>query len=249
MPQKSFIEKTAAKLEFEMKTFEINARFMMQESEEEIRKALMTGASAYATSAQRHTPPSLGLQDIGEVYYNSVEMDHVLEKGQRTGGMRVWYNLRKAIKNPQTHRWKRMFGQWLREGYEYAVVIKSKAKQRKGRWMYIKPLHTRSLVQGYAIEDYRGLMRAAWGIGFMTLTNGKAPPVFTKYFQRRPALHRMTGMGFLYLSADGFTMTIENRAIPSESSFLSGLEISASLASVRSMNDHMTNFFKKQFNL
>ena len=162
--------------------------------------------------------------------------------------MRVWYNLRVAIKNPQTRRWKKMFGQWLREGYEYAVVIHSKAMPRKGRWTYVKPLHTRSLVQKYAIEDYRGLMRSAWGLGFLSFTGGM-PPVFNKYLQRRPAIRRMIPLSDVSLSPDGFTMTIENRAIPSGSSFLSGLDLASSLASVRAMNAHMTKYFQKKFNL
>ena len=244
----SYMEQTAAKLEFQLEEFEVNAKFMLQEMEEECRNVLMAGAAAWATVAQRHTPPSLGQQDITPSFYNSVELDYVPDKGTRLGGMRMWFNLRKAIKNPQTHRWKKMFGAWLREGYEYAVVIKSKAKQRKGRWMYIKPLHTRSQVQGYAIEDYRGLMRAGWGLGFLSMT-GKMPPVFNKYLQRRPVLQRMQGYCGVVADMDEMSISVINGFVDGTQGFMPGLQISSDLAAVSAMNREMRKFFEKKWNL
>ena len=162
--------------------------------------------------------------------------------------MRMYFNLRKAIKNPNTHRWKKMFGQWLREGYEYAVVIKSKAKQRKGRWMYIKPLHTASLVSRYDREDYRGLMRAGWGLGFLSQT-GSVPPVFRKYLQRRPVIERMQGYCGVTLDMDEISATVNNGFVDGTEGFIAGLKISADIASLRAMNREMESHLKKKWDL
>ena len=59
----------AAKLEVSLRTFEANAEFMMGELQEEQEKIVLAGASAYATSAQRHTPPSLGQSKIDPGFY------------------------------------------------------------------------------------------------------------------------------------------------------------------------------------
>lgn len=244
----SFMEKSAVQLKFNLKEFEVNLKYFQDETDEACRKVVMAGAAAWATTAQRHTPPSLGQQDIAPSYYTSVEMDYVPEKGYRSGGMRMYFNLRKAIKNPNTHRWKKMFGAWLRDGYEYAVVIKSKAKQRKGRWMYIKPLHTSSLVSKYAIEDYRGLMRAGWGLGFLSQT-GSVPPVFRKYLQRRPVIERMQGYCGVFLDMDEISATVTNGFVDDSQGFVPGMKISADIAALKAMNREMEKHLEKKWNL
>ena len=244
----SFMEKSAVQLKFELGVFETNLKYFQDETDDASRKVVMAGAAAWATTAQRHTPPSLGQQDISPSFYESVELDYVPEKGTRTGGMRMYFNLRKAIKNPNTHRWKKMFGAWLREGYEYAVVIKSKAKQRKGRWMYIKPLHTSSLVTRYDREDYRGLMRAGWGLGFLSQT-GSVPPVFRKYLQRRPVIERMQGYCGVTLDMDEISATVNNGFVDGTEGFIAGLKISADIASLRAMNREMESHLKKKWDL
>ena len=79
----------AVKLEFSLRTFEANAEFMMGELREEQEKIVLAGASAYATSAQRHTPPSLGQSKIDPTYYEDLEADHVLMKGEKPGERKV----------------------------------------------------------------------------------------------------------------------------------------------------------------
>ena len=260
----SFMEHSAVQLKFRLKEFETNLKYFQDETDEACKKVVMAGAAAWATTAQRHTPPSLGQQDIAPSFYTAVEMDYVPEKGHRSGGMRMVFNLRKAIKNPQTHRWKKMFGQWLREGYEYAVVIKSKARKRKGRWMYIKPLHTGSLVNRYDREDYRGLMRLGWGLGFLAPT-GKMPPVFKKYLQRRPVIQRLQGYCGVTLHMDnvsviannGFneqtqsyvTATVRNGFVDETQGFVAGLRISSDIAALKAMSREMEAHLKKKWNL
>lgn len=245
MPQK-VSSRYAAQLKVELAEFFRNIHEFKDETYGELRKCLVQGAAAYVSVAQRHTPPSLGRQDIESTFYQTLEMDRVLEKNEKTNGLRVIYFLRECVRNPQTHRLKRMFGKLLRQGYEYVVVIHSKSAKRKGRWTYYKECKTISEARKYATEDYRGLFRAAWGLGFTRITGG-VPPVFNRYLQRRPALYKaINTLSQVRLSTDYMEMEITNVPIPDNSAFLPGLDLTSSIASVRSMNKYMTNFFEKQ---
>jgi hypothetical protein len=244
----SFEQVQAVKLKFALDTFKVNSRFMMSEEEAERKKVLMAGASAYATSAQRHTPPALGQQDIPNNFYGTAIMDFVLPKGWKTGGMRVIYPLREVLKNPRTRRLKSMMGKLLRQGYEYVVVIHSSKQQRHGRWTYYKPCTTLDEAKKYATEDYRGLMRTAWGMGFIAET-GKMPPVFKKYLRRRPKLAELQTLSHVRFFPEQNTVEVQNDAIGENEAFLKTTDLVASVAAVRTMNDQMSKFFKRKFDL
>ena len=244
----SFEQVQAAKLKFDLSTFHMKCAYMVEQTEEERRKVLMAGASAYATSAQRHTPPALGQQDIPENFYAFAEMDFVLPKKWRTNGMRIIYPLREVLRNPRTQRLKRMFGKLLREGFEYVVVIHSSKQQRHGRWTYYKPCTTIDEARKYATEDYRGLMRAAWGMGFLPET-GKMPPVFKKYLRRRPKLAGLQNLSHVNFFPERNTVEVVNGAIGENEAFLKTTDLVASVAAVRTMNDQMSKFFKRKFEL
>ena len=243
MPQAAS-SRYAAQLKFELKEFYRNMYDFQHETYAECRKCVITGSAAYASVAQRHTPPALGQQDIPSTYYQALEMDRVLEKGERTGGMRVIYHLRQCVNNPATHRLKHMFGKLLRQGYEYVVVIHSKSAKRKGRWTYYKECRTLEEARKYATEDYRGLFRTAWGLGFMSM-NGKVPPVFNRYLARRPMIRKMFGLSDVNLAPSGTVVEITNKAVPDGSAFLPGLDLTSSIAAVRAMNRYMSDFFEK----
>lgn len=261
MAKNSYIERTAAKLEVDLKEFDVNMKYFEWATYEEMRSVVVAGAAAFATLAATKTPPCLGQQDISPAFYSVLDPPYVLPKGYRTNGMRIFYNLREAIKNPQTKRWKKMFGAWLREGYEYCVVIHSSARQRKGRWTYIKPLHTRSEVAKYVHEDYRGLMRAAWGMGFMNApwllggkhasAGNKMPPPFNKYLKRRPALYRLRRLSTAYMLGDkrNISIVLRNDAIPSTANFIPALMIGGNRAAVRAMNREMSRFNEQKYNI
>ena len=237
--------RAAAQLKFQLEEFILNMNKMKDETYRECRKCVVQGAAAYVSVAQRHTPPSLGRQDIESTFYQSLEMDRVLEKTEHTNGMRVIYNMRKCVRNPQTHRLKRMFGKLLREGYEYVVVIHSKSRKTKGNWTYYKPCHSLDEAKRYANEDYRGLMRAAWGLGFIRVS-GRVPPVFNRYLERRPKIIKQVGLAETKLHPSGMEIEIINKAIPDGSAFLPGLDLTSSLAAVKSMNKYMNEYFEKQ---
>ncbi len=245
MPQ-AVSSRYAVQLRFELKEFYRNIYDFQNQTFRECRKCVLAGSAAYVSVAQRHTPPALGRQDIPETYYQTLEMDRVLEKGERTGGMRVIYFLRECVKNPATHRLKHMFGKLLRQGFEYVVVIHSKSAKRKGRWTYYKECRTIEEARKYAAEDYRGLFRTAWGLGFPRISGGM-PPVFNRYVQRRPKLAGMINrMGHVTLDPSGMELNIENVPIPDGSAFLPGLDLTSSIAAVRAMNKHMSAFFEKE---
>lgn len=241
----TFAKSHIIKIQAQFKEYEVNMRYMHNEIKEELHKTLMAGAAAYATSAQRHTPPGLGKQDIPEVYYQTIEADFVLPKGWRTQGRRVIYPLREVLHNPRTTRLKSMFGKLLRHGYEYVVVIHSHEQQRHGRWTYYKPCTTYDEAKRYATEDYRGLMRAAWGMGFIAET-GKMPPVFNKYLRRRPMLDGLKNLSRVSFFPEQDMVELENSVIDEGEGFLTTTKLAGHLAALRTMNDRMEKFFKKK---
>lgn len=238
------LQSQAAKLEMSLKTFNVNVDFMLDELEEEREKIVMAGASAYATSAQKHTPPSMGQPDIDLSFYDFIEADHVLMNGEKTAGRRVIYNLRQIVRNPLKARWKKLFGHYLQQGFEYAVTMRN----RNGKKVYLKPCRTISEARAAAVESYRGLMRSAWGISFDSVGK-KTPPAFKKYLSRRPDILKRRGLSSSAFEKAIMTVTIRNDVIPNNASFLQSTDINASIAAVRTMDDLMTKFFKKKYNL
>lgn len=235
----------AIKFEMSLKTFEANAEFMMDELEEEREKVVMAGASAYATSAQRHTPPSLGQPKIAPIFYESLESDHVLMHGEKAHGRRVIYNLREIVRNPNKQRYKKMFGVYLQQGYEYAVQMKN----RNGRSTYLKPCRTLDEAKRLSVEDYRGLMRAAWGMGFLAMGK-KMPPAFRSLTRLRPKLLNVqNSLAQAAYDSLNVEVTLRNHVIKSGAGFLHSTDINASIAAVRTMDDLMTKFFKRKFEL
>lgn len=238
--------KAMANLQFELKGFYKNVERFQHETLDECRNCLVQGAAAYVSVAQRHTPPALGAQDIPSTFYQSLEMDRVLEKNERTNGMRVIYNLRACVRNPNTHRLKRMFGKFLQEGYEYVVVIHSKSRKTKGQWTYYKPCRTLGEAKNYAKEDWRGLMRVSWGLGFIDkIASGRMPPVFNRYVSRRPRItsKRLAEVNFL---SDKMSIEIINHVISEKEAFLPGLDLTSSVAAVKAMNRYMNEYFEKK---
>ena len=244
MPQ-SATSRATVKLKFELKDFYKNVNEMQNEDYAQCRKCVMAGAAAYVSVAQRHTPPSLGKQDIASTFYQTLEMDRALEKNERTNGMRVIYFLREAVRNPRTRRLKHMFGKLLRAGYEYCVVIHSKARKTHGNWTYYKPCKTIDEARKIATEDYRGLMRTAWGLGFIRAA-GRMPPVFNRYIERRPMLIKQVSLSEVKLHPSGMEVEITNKAIPDGAGFLSGLDLTSSLAAVKAMNKHMSEYLESK---
>lgn len=217
----------------------------MGELQEEQEKIVLAGASAYATSAQRHTPPSLGQSKIDPVFYGEIEADRVLIQGEKKQGRRVIYKLRDIVRNPEKQKYKKMFGAYLQEGFEYAVAMKN----RNGRRVYMKPCWTYEEAKRYAVEDYRGLMRAAWGMGFVAMGR-KMPPAFNSLTRLRPKiLEKQNTLSAAAYDARNMEVTLTNEVIPDGAGFLHSTDINASIASVRTMDDLMTKFFKRKFDL
>ena len=100
----------------------------------------------------------------------------------------------------------------------------------------------------YAVEDYRGLMRASWGMSFENVGR-KAPPAFRKYTTRRPELLKRKTLNRAVFAKNIMTVTLTNEVIPDNAGFLASTDVNASIAAVRTMDDMMTRFFKKKFNL
>lgn len=238
------LQSQKVKLEMSLKTFNVNMEFMRHEVEDEMAKVVLAGAAAYATSAQKHTPPALGKPDIPDEFYQTMEMDRTLNKGEKTGGRRVIYNLRQCVRNQDSHRFKRMFGTLLQQGYEYVVVMKN----RKGKGSYMKPCRTLDEARRAAVESYRGLMRASWGMSFESI-GLKPPPAFRKYTNRRPDLLKRKNFNKTKFEKNIMTATLTNEVIPNNAGYMTSTDMNASIAAVKRMDQLMTKYFQKKFNI
>ena len=70
------------------------------------------------------------------------------------------------------------------------------------------------------------------------------PPVFYRYMERRPKLIKMVNLSETKLHPDGMEIEIINKAIPDGSGFIPGLDLTSSLAAVKAMNKHMSEYFE-----
>lgn len=229
------------KLEFEMKTFEANLEFMRKESEEEMNKVLVSGASAYATSASKHTPPSLGKPTIDPLFY----VDGIWYRQSDTEkfkGRRPVYDLVELVRNSDS-KYRSYYGHLVREGYLYMVKIFRKKKPTVKKFC-----KTLAEAEKYAHESYRGLTRAAWGLRFSELS-GKMPPAFRKYVAERPELSKMASLNTVTIDRKLHQVLLTNSVISSGESFLASTDTNASIAAVKTMNDRMNKYFKKKFDL
>ena len=101
----------------------------------------------------------------------------------------------------------------------------------------------------YAHENYRGLYRASWGLGFKKIQK-QPPPAFNKYAARRPDL-RKTALKLNRFRYDTNTDTlfITNEAIPAGESFVNFMDTAASSAALKTMNRRIAALMKRKYDL
>ena len=229
------------KLKVDLASFKRNLERMRHETAEEMDKILTTGASAYATSAAKHSPPSLGKPTVDPMFY----MDGIWYRQSDTAplkGRRPVYDLLELVRSSDS-KFRSYYGRLVREGYLYMVKI-----FRNGKRPVRKFCKTMAEAEKYAHESYRGLTRAAWGLQFSELS-GKMPPAFRKYVSERPELSKMAALNKVGIQRQIHEVTITNEAIRSGASFLGSTDTNASIAAVRSMNDRINKFMKKKYDL
>ena len=229
------------KLKVDLASFEKNLERMRGETSEEMDKILVTGASAYATSAAKHSPPSLGKPTIDQMFYvNGIwyrQSDTAPLKGRRPV-----YDLLELVRSSDS-KFRSYYGRLVREGYLYMVKI-----FRTGKRPVRKFCRTMAEAEKYAHESYRGLTRAAWGLQFSELS-GKMPPAFRKYVSERPELTKKADLNRVSIKRQIHEVTITNEAVRTGASFLGSTDTNASIAAVRSMNDRINKFMKKKYDL
>lgn len=231
------------KLEMSLKSFEANVKRMRGETLEEAEKTLKSGASSYATSASKHTPPSLGRATIDPVFYSDgFFVRTAAEESEPKRGRRAVYDLAALVKDSRV-KFRGEYGKRLRQGFRYMVKI-----FRTGKKPVRKYCRTEAEAAQYAHETYRGLTRAAWGLQFALLT-GKVPPAFRKYLAERPELNRMAGLNQITMDRAKHEIRIVNGVIPAGASYLASTDTNASIAAVRTMDDSMNKFFKRKYEL
>lgn len=228
----------ALKLEFDLKRFTASIELMRRETEEEILKVLKAGASAYATSMQKHTPPSLGKAKIDPLYYGDGMWYRESDTGKARYGRRPVYDLVSLARSDS--RFRSYYGTLARQGWRYMVIVKREKKPMKRIFC-----RTEAEAAAAAHETYRGISRAAWGLNIPSLS-GKLPPAFRELISQRPKLASKTGTGSVTLDRAGHTVTITNSMVDGSASFFSSSDTNAKIAAVRSMIDLMNRYFKKR---
>ena len=229
------------KLKVDLESFERNLERMRKETSEEMDKILVTGASAYATSASKHSPPDLGKPVPDKQYY----VDGVWYRQSDTAplkGKRPVYDLLELVRNSNS-KFRPYYGRLVRQGYLYMVKI-----FRTGKRPVRKFCKTMAEAERYAHESYRGLTRAAWGLQFSELS-GKMPPAFRKYVSERPELTKRADLNRVSLDRKLHQVLITNEAVRTGASYLGTTDTNASIAAVRSMNDRINKFMKKKYDL
>lgn len=230
-----------AKFEIDLSTFRDNLWKIGQELPKEKRKIVLAGGAAYASSAAKNTPPEPG-KEIPAVFYED-GFDYGPGHGPPRGRRRV-YNLLALARNPRAGKMRPLYGKLLRQGYAYAVYIARSKK--KG---ILKPCRSLVEAQTLAHEDYRGLYRAAWGLGF-TKIKRTPPAVFQKLAARRPDLRKAAlKLSKFRYDANTDTLTITNEAIPAGESFVNFMETAASTAALKTMNRRIAALMKRKYDL
>lgn len=236
---KEMNQRQLVKLEFSLESFRKNIEKMKSETEEEVLKVLKAGASAYATSMAKHTPPSLGKAKIDPLYYGDGtwyrESDSL---GRARYGRRQVYDLVSLARNGS--RFRSYYGRLAREGWRYLVLIHREKKPLKRILC-----RTEAEAAAAAHETYRGISRAAWGLNIPSLS-GKLPPAFRDLIRQRPKIAAKGGTGRVAMDPRAHTVKIENAVLSGTESFISTSDVNAGLAAMRTMNDLMERHFKKR---
>ena len=232
-----------AKFEIDLSTFRDNLWKIGQELPKEKRKIVLAGGAAYASSAAKNTPPDAGKNEISPVYYED-GVDYRSSSASRPHGRRRIYDLLALARNPATGHNRSLYGKLLRQGYTHVVSM------HRPRGKLIRH-YCRSLAEAkqYAHENYRGLYRASWGLGFKKIQK-QPPPAFNKYAARRPDL-RKTALklnNFRY-DTNTDTLSITNEAIPSGESFVKFMDTAASSAALKTMNKRIVALMKRKYDL
>lgn len=242
MARQSMAQRQAVKLEFQLRRFEVNLKHFREESVEEMRKVVVAGASAFATSAQKHTPPSMGKPKIEDLFYENGALLQESDR-EKTPGRRQIYDT-VALARSEGAKDRGYWGGLARKGFLYAVKI------FRGKNRTLKLCRTLEEARRYARMTYRGLLRAAWALNFAQIGNrGKLPPAFNHLLRMRPELAALSRMNSVTLDEQNIAVTLRNYAVPDNAGFVNSTKTNSSIAALRTMNDQMEKFFKKKYNL
>ena len=227
------------KLELQAQEFEKNIRLLERESREEMSKTLRVGLSALASSAAKNTPPDIGRSIKHTRYEDGVSFS--ASSRDKSMGRRRIYDLLSLARDPGTGHYRKHYGRLLQQGYYYVVSIFRQDKP-------LKQIPCRSYQEAchYAHITYRGLTRAAWGMNIKG-ARGKMPVIFRKLLSLRPGLSKQSHLNVVSVQ-DGevYSGSVTNKAIPAGASFALGMEAAAQVTALRTMNDRMKKFFKKE---
>lgn len=230
-----------AKIQFNYDRFENNVKNLQKLTAEEVTKTVKAGAASYAVVAAKYTPPDMKSARISPQYYQ----DGILWDGKTKippGGRRLIIDLLRCAKS--SSRWSSWAGSLLRKGYYYYVTSgKRKAVTSRKFGVACK---TYSEAVSYARLTYRGLLRAAWGMTFLTI-GMKIPNAFSYLIANRPRILNRSDLASASMTAD--SITLNNNVREANRSFAANMDAKASYQAMKTMNQRMEKFFSKSTDL
>ena len=214
---------------------------MQAEDRKELDKILVGGAIAFANAAAKHTPPDPGKSKISPLRYaDGVLYDR--SSNARVRDRRRVYDLLKLARDPSTGHYRSHYGRLLRQGYYYVVSIK-----RRGKKLVQIPCRNEAEAARYAHITYRGLTRAAWGVGLQTMTGKSAGKAFRRLIAERPQIGGKMDAGTA--QKNGNTIVVTNAIASMSDKYMQDLQTNAQIAAVRGMNKRMLKYFQKKRDL
>lgn len=187
------------RLSLDARSFEKNCRAAEQELLSRRDQVMRGAATRFANYASVRTPPEIGRDALSTADRPSRERAFAPE-ALLPGSLyrRRIVLLRQHVRSAGPGgRYKRVFGEKLQQGYEYAVIV-DRPKQRK-ELRYFK---SEGEAKQAAQIHYRGLARAAWGMNLPRDLGGqRVPALIAPLLRQAKALKKQRGLNRSTLTA------------------------------------------------
>lgn len=210
----------------------------------ELKLKLLRGAfSVFVSTAQKYTPPNAGKKIPAYMYRVQRPVEKAAQKSSRAKtGVRPIIDLKKMAKDTAVRDSERKdYAIKYNMGYRYLVLIDLKGTgRRKGNRR--KKNYVRSLDEARRIAriDYRGLLRASWGMG--ARSPFMIPPVTASLMSKAPKIAEQKSKSEMSLerSARGtYALVLRNRIPAGNSGYEPNAMSKAEYAAKRYMQNEL----------
>lgn len=181
-----------------------NLRRLERDTDTAKLKALRDCCAVFVSTAQKYTPPNMGKKIPGYMYNIPKPVEKASQRDARMKtGIRPIIDMQKMKDDRNVSAMLRKFyAIKVNTGARYFVMFNLKGRgRRKGSRPKSKLTATLAEAQKYARIDYRGLLRAAWGMG------ARPPfaeaPVVTSLIAKRPDIAKLRSKSSVGIEKSG----------------------------------------------